>query len=204
MINQGILTGKSSNDITKEILDKVNVSASKARFWAEDQAAIFQAEQTRVRAVRKGYTHYRWRISGSNTRPSHAVHDRKVYSLNVGVTNLSRPGARHPGEDYRCHCWMELLTAEQAANLGYKNDPPRRPQSVQGLVENYEGNEETRLQKAIGFIQTTGQQIQSFLRGNRLSPDKGKLIVGSESEIQFATAITSSIEANKLNGFEKK
>ena len=145
IINNGIIDGLNADEITKQILDKVDMNAKRARFWAEDQASIFQAEQTRLKAIREGQTHYKW-IAGASARPSHAVHNGQIYSWNVGVNNLSRPGARHPGEDYRCHCKIGLATADEIAKAG--SPPPRTPQSTEGLVFNYTATEVAKAQKA--------------------------------------------------------
>ena len=150
LITDGIISGKSSEEIQKDILDKVDMNANRARFWAEDQAAIFHAEQNRIASVRAGYTHYEWVNSGSNTRASHAIHNGKVVAWNVGVNNLTRPGARHAGEDYRCHCKTRNLTQEELAKRGVTNTPdPRGPQGVEGLVENYTGTEEVKAAKIL-------------------------------------------------------
>jgi|JI8StandDraft_1071087.scaffolds.fasta_scaffold12056_8 SPP1 gp7 family putative phage head morphogenesis protein len=146
IINNGIIDGLNADEITKQILGKVDMNAKRARFWAEDQASIFQAEQTRLKAIREGQTHYKW-IAGASARPSHAVHNGQVYSWNVGVNNLSRPGARHPGEDYRCHCKIGLATPEEIAKAG--SPPPRAPQSTTGLVENYTGSEGRKAAKGM-------------------------------------------------------
>jgi GNAT superfamily N-acetyltransferase len=65
----------------------------------------------------------------------------------VGVNNLTRPGARHLGEDYRCHSDAENLTTEQALKLGGTIQPPRTPQPTAGLVENYFGSEKLKTAK---------------------------------------------------------
>jgi hypothetical protein len=96
IITKGITKRVDPEIITKEILDKVDMNAKRARFWAEDQATLFHAEQRRIGALRGNYTHYRW-VAGGSARPSHAVHRGGIYSWNVGVNNLTRPGARHPG-----------------------------------------------------------------------------------------------------------
>ena len=158
IINNGIIDGLNADEITKQILDKVDMNAKRARFWAEDQASIFQAEQTRLKAQREGYTHYRWKCQG-NARPSHAVHRDQIYSWNVGVNNLTRPGARHPGEDYRCHCSPEIVTPEEIAKAGVGNPGPRTPQSTSGLMENYSGSEAVKAEKGKAFREAMNSTI---------------------------------------------
>jgi hypothetical protein len=185
IITDGILSGKKTDEITEAILKATDMDANRARFWAEDQAAIFQAEQKRIAAIRGGYTHYRWKKGGANSRASHAIHDRKIYSWNVGVNNLTRPGARHPGEDYRCHCDAELLTTEQALKLGGTIQPPRTPQPTAGLVENYYGSEE---EKAI-----KGANSFSFLDG----------LIGNLSQPYKVSVMTATKEMNQVIDMEK-
>jgi len=152
IIDNPVMTEKILDDVTKQILDKVDMNAKRARFWAEDQAAIFQAEQTRIKAQRAGYTHYRWKCQG-NARPSHAVHRDQIYSWNVGVNNLSRPGARHPGEDYRCHCTPEIVSPEDILKSGVGSPPPREPQSTENLVYNYNGIQKGKVKSAFDSVE---------------------------------------------------
>lgn len=138
LIRDGVVMGKSVDEITESILKVVDMDAKRARFWAEDQLNMFYAEQQRLKSIREGYTHYVW-LAGSKARPTHAANSGRIFSWNVGADNLTRPGARHPGEDYRCHCTLKNLTAEEAAKKGYSPEPPRKPASTEQLVENYYG-----------------------------------------------------------------
>lgn len=78
------------------------------------------------------------------------------------MNNLSRPGARHPGEDYRCHC--DYLPLEDSKGL--EPDPIREPQPVEGLIENYSGSELAKAAKGITdewakqFLQTSFNEIE--------------------------------------------
>lgn len=185
IVTEGILSGKSKEEITESILKATDMDAARARFWAEDQAAIFKAEQTRIAAIREGYTHYRW-VAGDSARPSHLVHRGKICSWNVGVNNLTRPGARHPGEDYRCHCDAELLNAEQVQKLGGVNEPPRDPQLLEGLIENYYGSEEAKAIK--------GSQNLAFLTDT---------LLGTLSQPYKVSAMSATSEMNKEIDMEK-
>lgn len=202
IITEGILSGKKADEITEAILKATDMDANRARFWAEDQAAIFQAEQKRIAAIRGGYTHYRWKKGGANSRASHAIHDGKIYSWNVGVNNLTRPGARHPGEDYRCHCDAELLTTEQALKLGGTIQPPRTPQPTAGLMENYYGSEESKVEKGKRFIESLGQIFNSVLRSGSLKPNSGTLILGTPQEKAEAETIAQNLKTYKLSTIE--
>jgi hypothetical protein len=99
----------------------------------------------------------------------------------VGVNNLTRPGARHPGEDYRCHCDAELLTTEQALKLGGTIQPPRTPQPTAGLMENYYGSEESKVEKGKRFIESLANA--NVLRGDFIRGIFGRVKPTDDSEI---------------------
>jgi hypothetical protein len=87
----------------------------------------------------------------------------------VGVNNLTRPGARHPGEDYRCHCVAINLSHEEAAKL--QNPPPREPQSTAELITNYENKflKYSTPQQADKFIQMAYSGWVSLLSAQEAS-----------------------------------
>lgn len=163
IINSGIISKTPVEEITKQILAKTNMNAKRAKFWAEDQLSTFQTEQTRLRSIKAGYIYYRWKNS-KGSRPSHAVHGTKIFSWNVGVNNLTKPGARHPGEDYRCKCTADPITdPKEIAKLNLNPQPPNGPQSVAGLVENYGGSEEFKKEKGKKFLETIGQGVSNLV-----------------------------------------
>lgn len=195
IINDGIILGKKPEEITKEILKATDMDAKRARFWAEDQLALFLAEQRRVQALREGYTHYRWVISRINTRPSHAIHDGKIYSWSVGVNNLTRSGARHPGEDYRCHCVAELVKPEEASKLGLTPESPRLPQSTSEIVKNYEGTEEERFAKGKEFIDEWMKKLKNVFSNSVKQVQNAEIVV--KNEIKKAPKFKTTREAEK-------
>ncbi|MCX7998722.1 MAG: phage minor head protein [Leptospiraceae bacterium] len=197
IINDGIILGKNAEEITEEILKATDMDAKRARFWAEDQLALFHAEQRRVQMLRAGHTHYRWVSSKQNVRPSHAIHDGKIYSWSVGVNNLTRPGARHPGEDYRCHCVAMPLSEEEKKDLNLTPESPRLPESTSELVKNYQGKEEERVSKGEKFI----EELRGKPSGITIKTFVGKVLnsVGIKNKLhaQFVEAKTLK-EANEL------
>ncbi|MBK8397444.1 MAG: hypothetical protein IPL26_19695 [Leptospiraceae bacterium] len=189
IINNGIIDRLSTDEITKRILDKVDMNAKRARFWAEDQANIFHAEQTRIKAEQAGQTHYRWKCQG-NARPSHAVHNNQIYSWKVGVNNLSRPGARHAGEDYLCHCTPEFVTPEEIAKSGVGSPSGRAPQSTAGLVENYTASEGTKAAKGL-----TDKWAAKSLYNNFSLTEKDALLSWQSG---YYSSIVSYLEGEKI------
>lgn len=205
ILNNGILRGRSSEEITKDILVKTDMNAKRARFWAEDQMALFQAEQTRIKAIRSGYTHYRWK-AGLKARESHAIHRNNIYSWKQGVDNLTRPGARNPGEDYRCHCIAEIVVPEELSKVGISPlVPDRQPQSTRGLVINYSGSETTRVEKGKRLIESLGKNVIRLidLAKNKLRTQAGRKLNGTPKEILDARNIISNLERH-LGSLESK
>jgi hypothetical protein len=94
----------------------------------------------------------------------------------VGALNLSKPGARHPGQDYRCHCEMEFLTNEEVARLGLTlpdSNPPKSSEEVAksyGLFQNLTPIEWIKKQflkvgRKLGIVETfaTVEEAQIFM-----------------------------------------
>ncbi|HMY69547.1 MAG TPA: phage minor head protein, partial [Leptospiraceae bacterium] len=201
IISDGIVNGKSKDEITKEILAKVDMNANRAKFWAEDQTAVFESEQTRLRQTRAGVTHYYWITQGTKTRPSHAVHSRKIISWAVGVGNLARPGARHAGQDYRCHCIPDPIYPDKAAELGLSpnsNGSPKDP------VPNISGPLST--EELVGnYYQGSGRGVQGSAVSilNAMKMQAGAMIPGTAKEIADADAIITNLKFYNLKEMER-
>lgn len=208
IISDGIVNGKTKDEITKDILDKADMNANRAKFWAEDQTAIFESEQTRLRQNRAGITHYTWITSGTRTRPSHAVHSGKIISWTVGVGNLARPGARHAGQDYRCHCVPDPIYPDRAAELGLSpnsNGSPKEPVanisgplSTEQLVENYYGEG-----SGLGVQGSGSSVIQAVSVLNTMKTEAGSLIHGTAKEIAEADGIITNLKFYNLKTIER-
>ena len=115
---QGFIKGESLKTMTEGMKKFTGENVNKAKFWARDQVGDAYAEYNRNAQAAAGLTHYRWNTVGDNkvrgTDPkdetSHVELNGKIFSWAVGAIRtgqLSKPGARHPGEDYNCRCWPE-------------------------------------------------------------------------------------------------
>ena len=136
-VNNLVVIGSSKTEIVNLVLEKIKLDKDFVDCWVEDQFIMFQAEIQRVQSIRNGFTHYIWKKEKC-TRPSHTMNDKKVFSWNVGADNLTKPGTRHPGEDYLCRCKVENLTEKQAQELGYSPQASRGAASTKSLIDNYE------------------------------------------------------------------
>ena len=110
------VNGGSMEDLADEMKGFADVSQSKAEFWGADQIGDAYAAYTEVMHRKGGFDNYEWRTMGDNhvrgndprDQTDHVQLNRMVFSWATGAANVpgafSKPGARHPGQDYRCRC----------------------------------------------------------------------------------------------------
>lgn len=107
---EGYLNGESLSQMTARMKDLTDGLIEKAQFWAVDQIGDASAEYNKVAQKAAGVTQYRWRTVGDNrVREEHKDLDGNIYDWDTGAPGLSKPGAKHPGQDYRCRCWSEPI-----------------------------------------------------------------------------------------------
>lgn len=111
---QGLRTGQRHEQITEKILERFEVSRSRAKLIARDQTAKLNGDLTERRQVAAGVTGYIWRTSldervrGNpagkypNARPSHWIKEGKSFKWNNPPADTG-----HPGQDYQCRCTAE-------------------------------------------------------------------------------------------------
>lgn len=115
---QGFLKGESLKTMTEGMKEFTGENVNQAKFWARDQIGDAYAEYNRTVQTSSGLTRYRWntvgdnRVRGSdpNDKTSHVELNGKIFDWITGASKtgqLSKPGAKHPGEDYNCRCWPE-------------------------------------------------------------------------------------------------
>ena len=116
----GVRSGKSAKEIADEIKHVYDVTTSRAKLIAVDQAGKMMGDVTRIRQKGLGLTHFRWRDSNDNrVRPKHREFNGKVYSWDKGA-----PGGILPGQEVRCRCTAEVVEDELLDNWvpdGIKN-----------------------------------------------------------------------------------
>lgn len=116
VVNEGVLSGKSTDKIVESIESASNKSTNNARLIARDQVGKVLATTTKARQIQAGVGHYIWRSIGDNrVRDSHEDFDGNRYSWKEG----SPEG--HPGEPIQCRCIAEPDEDEVMNNFSQEN-----------------------------------------------------------------------------------
>lgn len=103
IVYESVRNGDTLKTITEKIKEATGASESRAAFWAQDQVGDVHAQLTRIRQKEAGFAGYVWRtMKDARVRDSHIENHGKYFDWSIGATNLEKPGARHPGEDWRC------------------------------------------------------------------------------------------------------
>lgn len=124
-IATGIQSGKTIDELTKEIEKIAGISESRARFWAQDQSSKFFGAVTRQRQMAIGYDGFIWIcVKDGKVRPTHLDFEGKYFDWQKG-TGVTR--RNFPGEDYRCRCFAKPSFKEDAPNeKDYKKEAERK------------------------------------------------------------------------------
>ncbi len=186
IINQGIFpepktredVAKRIDSITKEILEKVDMNANKARFWAINQLSNFLSENEILRARKAGRVYYYWRNNGARTRPTHLENFGKVFSIDADALNLSKTGTRHPIQDYRCDCSMEWLSERDIEQESKKGKLPGQKANPVKSVE--------QVANSYGLFDRVVEAVKNFVKPIFQSAGKDKWINGTAEEIARA------------------
>jgi SPP1 gp7 family putative phage head morphogenesis protein len=104
------INGGSMKDLTATMTKYTDGDVARAELWAQDQMGDAYSEYTNQLHKEAGIDNFVWRTCGDNAvRETHAELEGRVFSRVRGVPDgtLSKPGARLPGQDYRCRCTME-------------------------------------------------------------------------------------------------
>jgi SPP1 gp7 family putative phage head morphogenesis protein len=91
--------GARVETIRDRIIERGEVSESRAELIARDQTLKLNAQITATRQIRSGVESYQWSTSGDDrVRDEHAALDGQTFSW------LAPPSVGHPGEDFQCRC----------------------------------------------------------------------------------------------------
>lgn len=97
--------GKTVDELRGRLLDRLQVSRSKADLLARDQVLKLNAKITRERHLAAGITEYVWTTAGDErVRERHDELDGETYSWNDPPITNEAGDRNHPGEDYQCRC----------------------------------------------------------------------------------------------------
>jgi SPP1 gp7 family putative phage head morphogenesis protein len=96
------MAGSSVRTIQKAIMQRVPITANRAKLIAQDQTLKLHSKMSQERLKDIGVTKYIWRTVGDNrVRPHHRDRNGKTYSWN------KPPSDGHPGQPVRCRCRAE-------------------------------------------------------------------------------------------------
>lgn len=99
--------GLSVDDLTDKLLERGDVSESRAELIARDQTLKLNGAITEMRQTNAGIDSYIWSTSqDERVREEHAVLEGQTFSWD------SPPEPGHPGEDYQCRCVALPVIAE--------------------------------------------------------------------------------------------
>jgi SPP1 gp7 family putative phage head morphogenesis protein len=106
--------GRSTAELAKQLKEFTEGKLNKATFWAQDQAGDAFTAFTKIRQTQAGFPGYIWHTTGDNrVRPSHELLNNRFFTWAKGAPGLTKPGAKHPGQDYRCRCSAEPTFNDQ-------------------------------------------------------------------------------------------
>jgi SPP1 gp7 family putative phage head morphogenesis protein len=104
-IQRGLKGGLRHEEIAEGILERYDVTESRASLIARDQVSKLNGQLTELRQLDIGIDEYRWNTSmDERVRPSHAEHEGKIFKWSEPPEETG-----HPGEDYQCRCWAEPI-----------------------------------------------------------------------------------------------
>ncbi len=95
----GLVEGRSTEDIARTIEERGSVARSRARLIARDQVATLNHEITKQRQTSLGLEEYRWTTSlDERVRDEHSDRHGKVFRWDTP------PDDGHPGQAINCRC----------------------------------------------------------------------------------------------------
>ncbi len=99
-VGKNMERGMRFEDLAKEIERIGDVTESRAKLIARDQASKMNGAFNEARQTSLGIDKYQWQTSGDErVRPEHAENDGKVFSWNDPPLSTG-----HPGHDVLCRC----------------------------------------------------------------------------------------------------
>lgn len=113
ILARAFTTGQSADEVAAEIVARLDVAESKARFLAHDQMGRLYAQVTRMRNKEVGVLAFRWWTQADGrVRSSHATKHKRIFPYTG-----SRAPSFFPGDDPGCRCWEEAVYEEIKAKV---------------------------------------------------------------------------------------
>lgn len=102
IVRREVMAGSSVKSIQKMILEKADMTATRAKLIAQDQTLKLHSKMTQERLKDIGVKKYIWRtVKDNRVRPEHRDREGKTYKWN------DPPSDGHPGQPVRCRCRAE-------------------------------------------------------------------------------------------------
>jgi SPP1 gp7 family putative phage head morphogenesis protein len=97
--------GLRADELKDQLVQRGNVSVSRATLVAVDQTLKLSAAVNQARQVAAGVEQYKWSTSlDDRVRPMHAELEGQVFDWDDPPVTNDAGDTNHPGEDYRCRC----------------------------------------------------------------------------------------------------
>lgn len=102
MVATSVRSGLRVEEIASSLLDRFDVSQSRARLIARDQIGKFNGQLTELRQKDVGVKGYTWRgVGDSRERDTHVANNNRKFTWD------DPPATGHPGDEIQCRCWAE-------------------------------------------------------------------------------------------------
>lgn len=102
-------SGQRADQVAEKLVERYDISASRAALIARDQVGKFNGELNKVRQTNIGVERYTWRTSkDERVRESHAELEGEVFNWDGG----RQPPEGHPGMPIQCRCSPEPYLAD--------------------------------------------------------------------------------------------
>lgn len=107
IVSRGARSGARAEAMSEQIMQRVDVSESRANLIARDQANKLYGDLTQLRQTETGVTRYTWRTSlDERVREEHQLLEGTEQSWD------DPPPPGHPGQDYQCRCTAEPIISD--------------------------------------------------------------------------------------------
>jgi SPP1 gp7 family putative phage head morphogenesis protein len=112
VVKHGFSSGARVEEISADIMTRVDVSQSRANLIARDQVSKLNGQIDHINQSNAGVEQYTWSTSmDERVRESHADKQGETFSWDDPPADTG-----HPGEDYQCRCVALPIFTEQALN----------------------------------------------------------------------------------------
>jgi SPP1 gp7 family putative phage head morphogenesis protein len=113
LVKQGLASGERVEELSADIMERVDVSQSRANLIARDQVSKLNGQIDQLNQTNAGVDKYIWSTSmDERVRPNHASKEGKTYSWDDPPVDTG-----HPGQDYQCRCVALPVFTESTLNI---------------------------------------------------------------------------------------